>query len=296
MNILSHEKQCAVIAALCEGVSLRSVSRLLDVHRDSAMRLAVKVGQGCTAIHGKLMVNLNVGRVELDEVWSFVKKKRKNVTETDGDDVGDQYIYLAMDGTGKAILSWLVGKRNYRNTQRFVDDLRFRVLNVPEISTDGYIPYQKAVNYAYDAEAVHGIVDKQTVILAGDGDGDGYYAKEQLVKVERTPVAGSPRHISTSFIERQNLTLRQSQRRFTRLTNGFSKKFENHAAAVALYVTYYNFCRVHETLRVTPAMHLGVTDHVWTVSELVTAALSKGAQMQVKRAMGGFRVIQGGKT
>ncbi len=295
MNVLSHEKQCAVIAALCEGVSLRSVSRLLDVHRDSAMRLAVKVGQGCAAIHGQLMVNLNVGRVEFDEVWSFVKKKRRNVTETDGDDVGDQYIYIAMDSTAKTILSWLVGKRNYRNTQRFVDDVRHRVLNVPEVSTDGYIPYQKAINYAFDTEAVHGIVDKQTVIFAGDGDEDGYYAKEQLVKVERTPISGNPKHISTSFIERQNLTLRMSQRRLTRLTNGLSKKFENHCAAVALYATYYNFCRVHETLRVTPAMHLGVTDHIWTTSELVTAALSHGAQMRVKRAVAGFRVIPGGK-
>lgn len=294
MNVLSHEKQCAIIAALCEGVSLRSVSRLLDVHRDSAMRLAVKVGQGCAAVHGQLVVNLNVGRVEFDEVWSFVKKKRRNVTPEDGDDVGDQFIYLAMEGTAKAILSWLVGKRNYRNTQRFVDDVRHRVLNSPEISTDGYIPYQKAVNYAFDVEAVHGIVDKQTVIIAGDGDEDGYYAKEKLVKVERTPISGYPKYISTSFIERQNLTLRMSQRRLTRLTNGFSKKFENHCAAVALYVTHYNFCRVHETLRVTPAMHLGVTDHVWTTSELVTAALSRGAQMQVKRAIG-LRIIPGGK-
>ena len=258
------------------------------------MRLAVQVGQGCAAVHGQLMVNLNVGRVEFDEVWSFVKKKRRNVTPEDGDDVGDQYIYLAMEGTAKTILSWLVGKRNYRNTQRFVDDVRHRVLNSPEISTDGFIPYQKAVNYAFDIEAVHGIVDKQTVIIAGDGDEDGYYAKEQLVKVERTPISGDPKHISTSFIERQNLTLRMSQRRLTRLTNGFSKKFENHCAAVALYATYYNFCRVHETLRVTPAMHLGVTDHIWTISELVTAALSRGAQMQVKRAIG-LRVIPGGK-
>jgi len=200
-----------------------------------------------------------------------------------------------MDGTAKAILSWLVGKRNYRNTQRFVDDVRHRVLNSTEISTDGYIPYQKAVSYAFDIEAVHGIVDKQTLIIAGDGDEDGYYAKEQLVKVERTPISGNPKHISTSYIERQNLTLRMSQRRLTRLTNGFSKKFENHCAAVALYATYYNFCRVHETLRVTPAMHLGVTDHVWTTSELVTAALSRGAQMQVMRATG-LRVIPGGKS
>lgn len=294
MNVLSREKQAAVIAALCEGVSLRTVSRLHDVHRDTAMRLSVAVGQGCTAIHGKLMVNLQVSRMELDEVWSFVKKKRKLVEANDPDTVGDQYIFLAMDSTSKAILSWLIGKRNYRNAQRFVDDVRFRVLGRPEISTDGYAPYLKAVDLAFDGEASHGIVDKKTIFLAGDGDSDRYYVKEQLVAVKRTTVSGEPRQISTSYIERQNLTLRMSQRRLTRMSNGFSKKYENHCAAVALYATHYNFCRVHETLRVTPAMHLGITDHVWAISELIDAALSKGAQMRVKKAQSQFRVIEGG--
>jgi len=295
VNILTPDKQSAVIAALCEGVSLRSISRILDVHRDTAMRLGVRVGQGCTAVHGKLMVNLQVSRIELDEVWSFVKKKKKNVTETDPDTVGDQYIYLAMDSTGKAILSWLVGKRNYRNAQRLTDDVRFRVLGSPEVSTDGYPPYLKAVDIAFDGQAAHGIVDKQTVFINGTSEAGNQYTRETLIRVERTAVSGSPRHISTSFIERQNLTLRQSQRRLTRLSNGFSKKYENHCAAIALYATHYNFCRVHETLRITPAMQLGITDHVWSISELVQAALSHGAQMQVKRALGAFRVIAGGK-
>jgi IS1 family transposase len=295
VNVLSKEKQAAVIAALCEGVSLRTVSRLHDVHRDTAMRLSVAVGQGCTAVHGKLMVNLQISRLELDEVWSFVKKKRKTTDANDPDTVGDQYIFLAMDSTSKVLLSWLVGKRNYRNAQRFVDDVRFRVLGRPEISTDGYAPYLKAVDLAFDGEAAHGIVDKKTIFLAGDGDSGRYYAKEQLVAVNRTAVSGAPRHISTSYIERQNLTLRMSQRRLTRLSNGFSKKYDNHCAAIALYATHYNLCRVHETLRVTPAMHLGITDHVWTISELIEAALSKGAQMQVKRALAQFRVIKGKK-
>lgn len=257
------------------------------------MRLSVAVGQGCTAVHGKLMVNLQVARLELDEVWSFVKKKRRSVEADDPDTVGDQYIYLAMDSTSKAILSWLIGKRNYRNAQTFVDDVRFRVLGRPEISTDGYSPYLKAIDLAFDGEASHGLVDKKTIFLAGDGDSDRYYAREQLVAVKRTAVSGDPRHISTSYIERQNLTLRMSQRRLTRLSNGFSKKYENHCAAIALYATHYNFCRVHETLRITPAMHLGITDHVWTISELIEAALSKGAQMRVKRAQSQFRVIDG---
>jgi IS1 family transposase len=295
-NVLPKEKQAAVIAALCEGVSLRTVSRLHDIHRDTAMRLSVAVGQGSTAVHGKLMINLQVNRLELDEIWSFVKKKRKSVEADDPDTVGDQYIYIAMDSTSKAILSWLVGKRNYRNAQRFVDDVRFRVLGQPEISTDGYGPYLKAVDLAFDGGASHGIVDKKTIFLACDGDSGRYYAREQLVAVTRTAVSGTPRRISTSYIERQNLTLRMSQRRLTRLSNGFSKKYENHCAAIALYATHYNFCRVHETLRITPAMHLGITDHVWTISELIEAALSKGAQMRVKRALSPFSVITGGSS
>lgn len=298
MSVLSQDQKIAVIAALCEGVSIRSIERLTGIHRDTIMKLGVKVGQGCTAVHGKLMKDLRVGRIELDEVWSFVKKKRKNVGAEDPDTVGDQFIYLAMDSTGKGILSWLVGKRSARNTMRFVEDVRYRVLGEPEFSTDGYQPYPKAIELAFEKSA-HGVVDKQTVIIArGPESGGAYYAKETLVKVERIPVKGNPTHISTSFIERQNLTLRQSQRRLTRLTNGFSKKYENHCAAIALYATHYNFCRVHETLRITPAMHLGVTDHIWSIGELINAALDGEIQERVEREKDRFkfRVIQGGKA
>jgi IS1 family transposase len=240
------------------------------------------------------MKNLRVSRCELDEVWSFVAKKKKNVTADDPDTVGDQFIYLAMDSTGKAIISWLVGKRNARNTMRFVEDVRYRVLGEPEFSTDGYQPYPKAIELAFENSA-HGIVDKQTVIIAKSPESDHYYAKETLVKVERTAIKGTPTHISTSYIERQNLTLRQSQRRLTRLSSGFSKKYENHCAAIALYVTHYNFCRVHETLRITPAMQLGVTDHIWSISELIGAALDGEIQTRVQKEKARFRVIQGGR-
>ncbi|MEO8131123.1 MAG: transposase, partial [Bryobacteraceae bacterium] len=241
MSHLTGDQQSAVIAALCEGVSIRATERLTGIHRDTIMRLGVKVGQGCNAVHGRLMVNLNVGRVELDEVWSFVKKKRRSVQENDPETVGDQFIYIAMDSTGKAILSWLIGKRNTRNTINFVADVRHRVLGNPEISTDGYAPYIRAVDEAFDGTASHGIVDKQEVIIAKGPDAAKYYAKQVLVKVERTAISGNPRAISTSYIERQNLTLRMSQRRLTRLSNGFSKKYENHCAAIALYVMHYNF-------------------------------------------------------
>jgi IS1 family transposase len=296
VNVLSTDKKSAVIAALCEGVSIRATERLTGVARNTVMRLGAQVGNGCNALHGRLMVDLRVGRVELDEVWSFVKKKKRNVQAEDPDTVGDQFIFLAMDSTGKAILSWLIGKRNTRNTINFVADVRSRILGNPEISTDGFAPYVRAVDEVYEGQAAHGIVDKQEVIIAkGPGAGDKYYAKQVLVKVERTAISGAPKHISTSYIERQNLTLRQSQRRLTRLSNGFSKKYENHCAAIALYSFHYNFVRIHETLRITPAMHLGIADHVWSVSEMVQAALSGEIQERVNTAINGFRVIQGGK-
>ena len=259
------------------------------------MKLGVKVGHGCNALHGRLMVNLNVSRVELDEVWSFVKKKKKNVKDTDdAETTGDQFIYIAMDSTGKAILSWLVGKRSTRNTINFVADVRHRVLGNPEISTDGYTPYIRAVDEVFAGSASHGIVDKQEVIIAKGPDAAKYYAKQVLVKVERTAISGDPKTISTSYIERQNLTLRMSQRRLTRLSNGFSKKYENHCAAIALYVMHYNFCRVHEALRITPAMQLDLTDHVWSVAEMVNAALNGEIQQKVRTVLDGFRVINGG--
>lgn len=295
MSHLAEDQKCAAISALCEGVSIRATERLTGIHRDTIMRLGVKVGEGCAVLHGQLMRDLRVSRVELDEVWSFVKKKKRNVQAADPDTVGDQFIFLAMDSTGKAIISWLVGKRGARNTITFVEDVRRRVLGNPEISTDGYAPYIRAVDEAFDGTASHGIVDKQEVIVAKGPGATKYYAKQVLVKVERTAVSGTPRTISTSFIERQNLTLRMSQRRLTRLSNGFSKKYENHCAAVALYVAHYNFCRVHETLRITPAMHLGVTDHVWAITELVHAALTGEIQERVTAQMALFEVIQGGR-
>ena len=296
MSQLSEDQKTAVIAALCEGVSIRAVERLTGIHRDTIMRLGAKVGEGCTVVHGRLMRDLHCSRVEMDEVWSFVKKKKRQVQADDPDTVGDQFIFMAMDSTGKAIISWLVGKRGMRNTITLAQDVRRRVLGNPEISTDGYAPYIRAVDEAFDGAASHGIVDKQEVIIAKGPDADRYYAKQVLMKVERTAISGAPRHISTSFIERQNLTLRMSQRRLTRLSNGFSKKFENHCAAVALYVAHYNFCRVHEALRITPAMQLGVTDHVWSVRELVAAALTGEVQNRIALKKRDFQVIHGGRA
>jgi IS1 family transposase len=293
VTILSLDQKSKIIACLCEGVSIRATERLTGHNKNTVMNLGVAVGEGCEVIHNAFMKDIRVSRIELDEVWSYVKKKRRNVTAEDEDTVGDQYIFIAMDSIGKAILSWKVGKRNSANTYRIVEDLRRRVIGEPEFSMDGWSAYQGAVGRSF-ANSPRGIVDKQIVVIAGGPDSDNYYARETLVKVERIASAGRPQTISTSFIERQNLTLRQSQRRLTRLSNGFSKKFRNHAAAISLYATHYNFCRVHETLRITPAMHLGITDHVWSISEMTEAALTGEIRKPVGTTMRGFRIIQGG--
>jgi len=231
------------------------------------------IGFGCAEIHDALMRNLHVARIELDEAWSFVGKKQRQIKPDDSADVGDQYVFIALAGAAKAILSYRVGKRTAENTRAFVMDVRHRVLGAPEISSDAFNAYPNAVDEAFGLDCSFGTIDKhydapQAVEAARR------YSPAQVVSISKRAVVGRPRHISTSYVERQNLTLRMAQRRFTRLTNAFSKKLENHCAAVALYTAHYNFCRVHEALRITPAMQLGVTDHIWTVGELVDAALT----------------------
>jgi IS1 family transposase len=292
MNILSRDQQTAIISALTEGVSIRATERLTSIHRDTIMRLGVRVGEGCAILHDAMMRGLHVGRIELDEAWSYVSKKQARVRPGDPTDIGDQYVFLALAGAGKAIISYRVGKRTAENTRAFVADLRARVLGAPEISSDAFLPYPPAIELAFGIDCHYGTIEKhvaaETVVEAARR-----YSPPAVVAVKRQVIRGNPQHISTSFVERQNLTLRMQQRRFTRLTNGFSKKLEDHIAAVALYVAHYNFCRVHETLRVTPAMQLGITDHVWTVHALVDAALDGVVPAPSGRRYGRFTVIDG---
>lgn len=296
MNILPLEKQTAIVAALTEGVSIRATERLTDVHRDTIMRLGVRVGIGCAKLHNRLMRDLFVSRVELDEAWSYVGKKRAHLKEGDPLWFGDQYTFIALDATSKGIISYRVGKRTSENTHLFVQDLRARIANEPEISSDAWVAYPKAVEDAFGHSANFGTIDKVYAVGGATPEAARRYSPAQVVAVKYSNVLGSPKHICTSYVERQNLSLRMSQRRFTRLTNAFSKKLENHMAAVALYVAHYNFCRVHEALRVTPAMHLRVTDHVWTISELVQAALTGELAEPMGRKVGRFAVIDGGKS
>ena len=304
MNILTRDKQIEIIAALCEGVGQRAVARLADVDRKTVARLALQVGKGCAELHDRRMVGVRIARIELDEVWSFVSKKQKRVKPYEAFAKGDQYVFTALASTQKAIISYRIGKRDGANTDDFVQDLRGRVLGSPEISTDGWHPYKLSVRDAFRNSA-HGVIVKTVSVVDLRQSAAHRYSPAEVVAVAREAIRGVPAEISTSYVERSNLTLRMESRRFTRLTNGFSKKLECHAAAVSLYVAHYNWCRPHEALtpdarhQTTPAMALGITDHVWSIGELLDAALAIAPPAPTETAperRRRFRVIDGGRA
>jgi IS1 family transposase len=293
MNVLSLIQQISVISALTEGCSIRATERLTDIHRDTIMRLGVRVGGGCAGLHDRLMRDLHVNLLEFDEVWSFIGKKQKRLGPDDLREKGDCYIFTALSATHKAIVSYKIGKRSGANANAFAMDVRQRILGRPQISSDGFSPYVDAIELAFGSEVDYGQIVK---VYAGEPGPDTArrYSPGVVVEVRKAVIADDPdrKKISTSFVERSNLTVRMQCRRLTRLTNAFSKKLENHAAAVALFVAHYNLCRVHETLRVTPAMALGVTDHIWTIGELIDAATA--GQPPAPRPL--FTVIQRGRA
>ena len=273
MNVLPFDQQIKIIGALTEGCSIWSTERLTTTHRDSVMRLGVKIGVGCHRLHDALMRNLQVSIIELDEQWAFIGKKQKHVTDYDSPELGDCYLFTAIAATQKAILSYAVGKRNGETTEEFVNDLRARILNRPQITADGFPAYVDAIDLAFAGNVDFGQLVKIYQATPGN-EAAVRYSPGSIRSIVKTPVFGNPdpERISTSFMERFNLTTRMAVRRFTRLTNGFSKTLANHKAAVALHVGHYNFCHVHETIRTTPAIALGVTDHIWSIAELIERA------------------------
>jgi IS1 family transposase len=304
MNILTRNKQIDIVAALCEGVGQRAVARMAGVDRKTVARLALKVGKGCAELHDRRMVGLRVARLELDEVWSFVGKKQARVKRHEAFAKGDQYVFTALAGTQKAIIGYHVGKRDGANTDDFVQDLRERVIGTPEISTDGWNPYKTSIRDAFRRSA-HGVIVKTVAVTDLRRAASHRYSPAEVVAVSRQAIQGAPAEISTSYVERSNLTIRMESRRFTRLTNGFSKKLECHAAAVSLYVAHYNWCRPHETLtpdarhQTTPAMALGIAKHVWSIGELIDATLAVAPTDPTETVPDDLRrrlrVIQGGK-
>jgi IS1 family transposase len=271
VNILSREKQIAIISALTEGLGIRATARVTDTDRGAVASLAFRVGRGAFELHDRMMVGIRVNRLEFDEAWSYVAKKQKRVERHEPFVKGDQYVFIGMASTQKAIIGFHVGKRDGDNTDQFIRDLRERVIGQPEISTDGFLPYLPTIRDAFGPNAIHGQIIKTYSVTHLVKEAAGRYSPAAVVAVSREVVSGAPAEISTSFVERGNLSLRMAFRRFTRLTNGFSKRLDCHVAAVALYVAHYNLCRVHETLtpnaknQTTPAMAIGITDHVWSI-------------------------------
>lgn len=299
MSSLTRDQQIDVISFLTEGLSIRATERLTRIHRDTIMRLGARVGRGCAELHDRTMLGLRVPRIECDELWQYVGCKQKNVKRKDISVRGDQYTFIALAASTKAIVAYRTGKRDGENTDLFIRDLRERVLGTPEISTDGFHPYRPAIRDAFGERVAHGVINKTYSVTDLRKDAAHRYSPAAVVAVAREAVIGLPVDISTSYAERSNLSLRMASRRFTRLTNGFSKKLDNHCAAIALYVAHYNLCRWHETIRCTPAQALGLTDHPWSIGELLDAALAVATPDPTETAPDRrrrFRVIEGGRT
>lgn len=269
MNRLSLARRTQIIGALVEGNSIRSTERMTDTHRDTVMRLMVQVGDGCAKLMDEEMRNLSCERVQVDEIWSYVGKKQRQITATDDRSrLGDMWTFVAIDADTKLVPAYRVGKRTRAHAVAFMADLSERLANRVQLSSDALSTYVDAVERAFGADVDYGQAVK---FYEAEPIGPGRYSPPRVVRQERTVVEGRPdhAHISTSLVERQNLTMRMSMRRFTRLTNGFSKKVENMRAAVALHFAHYNFVRVHRSLRVTPAMAAGVSERLWSLEELV---------------------------
>jgi IS1 family transposase len=254
---------------LAEGNSIRSIERMTGIHRDTIMRLGVRIGEGCQQIMDSKMRGLTCKQVEVDEIWGFIGAKRKNARAVGA--YGDVWTFIALDADTKLIPSFIVGKRDMYHARAFMDDLAGRMANRIQVSTDALAAYPDAIERSFGTQADYGQIVKTYALSAVGKEAAVRYSPVDVVKVERTIVSGMPdvRRITTSHVESHNLTLRMHCRRLTRLTNAFSKKFENFQAAVALNFAYYNFCKIHSALRMTPAMAANVEKSQWTVAELV---------------------------
>lgn len=243
---------------------------MTDVAKGTVLRLLAAVGQACLSFHDVTVKNIRVRRVQCDEIWSFCYAKAKNVPEKFGGQFGygDVWTWVAMDADTKLAISWLVGPRNADAAYMLMRDLAYRVATRVQLTTDGYSPYLEAVENTFGAFIDYAMLVK---LYGQPAEPEHTYSPATVTAAISKPIMGrpDPRHISTSYIERQNLTMRMSMRRFTRLTNAFSKKVDNLSHAVALYFVHYNFCRIHQTLRVTPAMEAGLTDHIWEIGEIL---------------------------
>jgi IS1 family transposase len=269
MNVLTQDERIRVVSALVEGNSLRAVSRMTGVARNTITKLLVDLGQACMVYHDQHVRNVRVRRLQCDEIWAYVGAKAKNVSAAKKEiGWGDVWTWVGIDADTKLVVSYLVGGRGAVWAKDFMDDCASRIRGRVQITTDGHKAYLEAVEDAFGADVDFAALQK---IYGASEETETRYSPAKCIGCDMKIVTGNPdpRHVSTSYVERQNLTMRMHMRRFTRLTNAFSKKLDNHAYAVALHFMYCNFVRIHQTLRVTPAMEAGLSDHVWEMSELV---------------------------
>lgn len=270
MNRLPLETRARIIGMMVEGNSLRSISRMCDVSINTVSKLLVDLGNAAMDFHDEAVRGVRVRRLQCDEIWAFVGAKKKNVTkEQQAEGWGDVWTWTAIDADTKLCVSYMVGGRDADWAHDFMEDCASRIQGKHlQLTTDGHKPYLEAVENAFGGGIDYATLQK---IYGAPSDAEQRrYSPAKCIGADMKTVSGTPdpKHVSTSYIERQNLTMRMSMRRFTRLTNGFSKKFDNHAYAVAIHFLYYNFARIHKTLRVTPAMEAGIADHVWTLEEI----------------------------
>jgi len=270
MNKLSNEKQIMIASMLVEGNSIRSIERVTGVHRDTIMRLGIRLGEKASELSQAFLTDIKCNLLQVDEIWCYVGKKKKNLTskEKRQGEYGDQFIYVALDAETKLVPYFEIGKRTLKTTTNFLEEVKNRINTRFQLTTDSYR------GYAYSVESVfHNQVDYAQLHKVYDetGEGEKRYSPARIIRVVTKSMLGNPNisKISTSYVERQNLTMRMNMRRLTRLTNAFSKKLYNLYCAVSLHFFYYNFMRIHQSLRVTPAMQAGVTNHLWNWNDFL---------------------------
>jgi IS1 family transposase len=271
MNKLDIKTRAQIIALMVEGNSIRSITRITGCSKNTVAKLLVDCGRACIAFHNYHVTGIKATKIQCDEIWSFVYAKEKNVPEEmNNTGAGDCWTWTAIDSDSKMLVSWYVGDRDLNCAKDFMMDLASRLANRVQLTTDGYKPYLKAVEQAFNYDIDYALLIKHYEQPQGI-ENERKYSPVQFVSTTKTKVCGNPdaRLVSTSHVERNNLTMRMSMRRFTRLTNGFSKKIENHVHAIAIHSVYYNFCRIHSSLRVTPAMEAGLTTDIMSLEDIV---------------------------
>mgnify|MGYP000642360504 FL=1 len=285
MNKLDPKERAQILHMLCEGMAIRAVARITGKSKNTISKLLVDAGKVCSAYQDEHFRNLNTKRVEVDEIWSFIYAKKKNVATAKAapEGAGDVWTWTAIDADSKLVMSWLVGGRDGEYALSFMDDLKSRLSHRVQLTSDGHKSYLEAVEEAFGADVDYA----QLVKMYGNAQesAKGRYSPATCTGIKKIKVEGDPdiTKVSTSYVERQNLTMRMHMRRFTRLTNGFSKKVANHEASMALHFMYYNFVKMHKTLKCTPAMAAGVTGKLWEMSDVVAMIEEEEAKVSKKR-------------